>query len=135
MPGIAILLSGCLQPSTLEALRHLVSLQVPTLILVNGLTEHHEELLLGSGALDVIGMPATDSDVAVSAIDIFPDRRLARVGEVTLQLTRTEFDLLVALARRSQHVLTREQLSELVIGRNLGARALESHLSRLRRKL
>lgn len=168
LADIAVLLGGPLQPSMLEALRHLVTLHVPALVIVEGLTDHHESLLLGAGAFDVVGLPTsqgrlTSRLIAIhrnaapraepeplprdpetltseqhsssSDLKLYPERRMAWVHETALDLTKNEFDLLVVLAHRPQDVLSRHELNSCVSGRPLGARTLESHLSRIRQKL
>ena len=63
--------------------------------------------------------------------------RVVRVGGVTVQLSAKEFDLLVALAEDPERVFRKEELLRDVWGfRSLGrTRTLDSHASRLRRKL
>ena len=71
--------------------------------------------------------------------DLAIDRaaREVRRGDAHIELTRTEFDLLVALADRPQQVWTREQLGEAVFGQAFDAydRTIDSHVKNLRRKL
>ena len=68
------------------------------------------------------------------AID--PDAREVHVNGAPTELTRTEYDLLVALARNPRRVLTREQLLEEVWGDWFGSdHVLDVHLSRLRAKI
>ena len=68
------------------------------------------------------------------AIDL--DARELHVNGAPIELTRTEFDLLVALARSPRRVLTREQLLEEVWGDWFGSdHVLDVHLSRLRAKV
>jgi DNA-binding response OmpR family regulator len=71
--------------------------------------------------------------------DLAIDRaaREVRRGDEPIELTRTEFDLLVAFAGRPQQVLTREQLGEAVFGQAFDAfdRTIDSHVKNLRRKL
>jgi DNA-binding response OmpR family regulator len=63
--------------------------------------------------------------------------RTVRVGEVRMQLSAKEYDLLVALAAEPERVFRKEELLRDVWGfRSLGrTRTLDSHASRLRRKL
>ena len=63
--------------------------------------------------------------------------RDVRVGERRLKLSAKEYELLVALASEPHRVFTREELLRIVWGfRTLGGtRTLDSHASRLRRKL
>ncbi len=72
---------------------------------------------------------------ARSSID--PARREVRVGEREVQLSNKEFSLLRALAADPTRVFSKEELLRDVWGyRSLGrTRTLDSHASRLRRKL
>ncbi len=97
------------------------------MVLVVDLTDHHEALLLGGGAFDVIGLPTsaerlTSRIIAIhrnvesnerrsrarpaprivirGSLAISPELREARVGANTLALTKPEFELLLALARQ-----------------------------------
>ena len=63
----------------------------------------------------------------------------AKSGWMALQfdLTSVEFALLETLLRDAGHVVTREQLTETVLGRKLGPfdRVIDVHISNLRKKL
>jgi DNA-binding response OmpR family regulator len=63
--------------------------------------------------------------------------RSVRCGERKLTLTAAEFNLLELLLRSAGHVVTREQMAKLVLGRNLTAfdRSVDVHVSKLRHKL
>ncbi len=65
------------------------------------------------------------------------ERREATVGEVALELTRLEFDLLQTFLANSERVLTREQLLEQVWGYDFAGdtRAVDSAIKRLRASL
>lgn len=65
-----------------------------------------------------------------------PSRRVA-VSEQPVDLTASEFNLLVALARRPGHVLNRGQLLKCLPGGPSGAmdRTIDVHIRNLRRKL
>ena len=65
------------------------------------------------------------------------DGRRTSVNGVVLELTRVEFDLLVALARRPGAAVSRAALVEHVLdpARDGDERTLDVHVSRLRRKL
>lgn len=64
------------------------------------------------------------------------DSRSVSVNRVVIALTRTQFDLLAALAEHPSRVLTREQLVSRVWGEWFGAdHHLDVHLSRLRKKI
>jgi two-component system response regulator CpxR len=65
-----------------------------------------------------------------------PTRRVLREQQEVV-LTSAEFDILVALVRRSGECVTREELTEQVLGRPVGLfdRSIDNHISSLRRKL
>jgi len=75
--------------------------------------------------------------LAVRDLEIDLAARLVRVGGIVVQLSAKEFDLLVALAEDPERVFHKEELLRDVWGfRSLGrTRTLDSHASRLRRKL
>jgi two-component system OmpR family response regulator len=64
-------------------------------------------------------------------------RRLLNPEGVEVALTGGEYDLLLALLERANHVLTRDMLLDLLRGRQAGPfdRAIDVAVSRLRRKL
>jgi DNA-binding response OmpR family regulator len=74
-----------------------------------------------------------------SAGDILIDTSLreAYVGDRSLQLTTIEFALLEVLVRNPGRALSREYLTDIALGRRLGAfdRTIDVHISNLRRKL
>jgi DNA-binding response OmpR family regulator len=80
----------------------------------------------------------TDLD-KFTAGDILIDTSLreAYVGDRSLQLTTIEFALLEVLVRNPGRALSREYLTDIALGRRLGAfdRTIDVHISNLRRKL
>ena len=66
-----------------------------------------------------------------------PESREATLNEKSLSLTSIEFTLLEMLLRQAGHVLSREQLTESVLGRKLGPfdRVIDVHISNIRKKL
>jgi two-component system OmpR family response regulator len=64
-------------------------------------------------------------------------RRLHSPAKALVDLRAAEFDLLLALVERPQHVLTRDQLLDLARGRAANAfdRSIDVHVSRLRRRI
>jgi DNA-binding response OmpR family regulator len=74
-----------------------------------------------------------------TAGDILIDTSLreAYVGDRPLQLTTIEFALLEVLVRNPGRALSREYLTDIALGRRLGAfdRTIDVHISNLRRKL
>ena len=77
------------------------------------------------------------SRLAVRDLEIDLAARVVRVSGVSVALSAKEFDLLVALAEDPERVFKKEELLRDVWGfRSLGrTRTLDSHASRLRRKL
>jgi DNA-binding response OmpR family regulator len=129
---------------------------VPVIVLSRSSDAVDRVRALDRGADDVLGRPfayeellarirallrrssAVNGDV-LSAGDLVVDRRTRRVTvrESIVSLSAKEFDLLARLASEPSRVFTKEQLLREVWGfRALGrTRTLESHASRLRRKL
>ena len=63
--------------------------------------------------------------------------REAWINGRQMNLTSVEFSLLEAFMRNAGHVVTRDDLTEHVLGRKLGAfdRVIDVHVSNLRKKL
>lgn len=83
---------------------------------------------------------ANDSNAAtvkIDALELHIGRQEACFNGVTLDLTGTEFTLLLLLAKNAGQVISREQLSQDVLGKRLTPfdRAIDMHVSNLRRKL
>jgi DNA-binding response OmpR family regulator len=75
--------------------------------------------------------------LTVSGIRLDPAAREAWIDGTQLDLTSVEFTLLETLLRDAGHVVTREALTETVLGRPLGSfdRVIDVHISNLRKKL
>ena len=73
----------------------------------------------------------------LGGLEIWLEAREVRVEGRSVHLTRTEFDLLAALARHAGRVLSRDQLVAQVwgYGGEGPSRLLDSHVKQLRRKL
>ncbi|GAA4894091.1 response regulator [Ferrimonas pelagia] len=81
---------------------------------------------------------SNDSEqVAHSDLLLYPRRQEAWARDEQLILTATEFTLLLELVRHSGEVISKETLSQDVLGKKLMPfdRSLDMHLSNLRRKL
>ncbi|MGA8277207.1 MAG: response regulator transcription factor [Rhodanobacteraceae bacterium] len=63
--------------------------------------------------------------------------RSVTIDDEPITLTATEFDLLALLLRETGRVVSKEQISQTVLGRPLGPfdRSIDVHISNLRRKL
>jgi DNA-binding response OmpR family regulator len=129
---------------------------VPVILLAPSSDPVERVRALDRGADDVIGRPfayeellarirallrrsSVDAGEVLVAGDLVVDRRTRRVTvrDTTIPVSAKEFDLLARLAGDPNRVYTKEELLREVWGfRALGrTRTLESHASRLRRKL
>lgn len=72
-----------------------------------------------------------------SRLHLDQNRRVCQIDGVELQVTGTEFDLLIALLKQKGEVVSKTWLSEHVLQRELQPfdRSLDVHVSRLRKKL
>jgi DNA-binding response OmpR family regulator len=79
----------------------------------------------------------TSDLLEVDNLELDPRSRTVLEGGKPIELTDVEFSLLEALMRAAGQVVSREQLSEAVLGRKFDPfdRSLDMHVSRLRRKL
>ena len=79
----------------------------------------------------------SDAELKVGDISIDPDGYRAFLDGKDLDLTATEFKLLLALAKRQGRVATRDALLEEVWGYHFSGyeRTVDTHIGRLRRKL
>jgi DNA-binding response OmpR family regulator len=98
---------------------------------------HYEELLARIRAVLRRVSPPVSERMQVGELVIDRAARRVTVGGVPVVLATKEYELLVKLAAEPARVLTKEQLLREVWGfRSLGrTRTLDSHASRLRRKL
>ncbi|HKT24784.1 MAG TPA: response regulator transcription factor, partial [Terriglobales bacterium] len=85
-------------------------------------------------------MPLDPATQRLGAGDISLDlpAREAWINQHKLHLTSVEFSLLEAFLRQAGHVVTREQLTETVLGRKVVGpfdRVIDVHVSNLRKKL
>jgi DNA-binding response OmpR family regulator len=80
---------------------------------------------------------APGNSLIVGDLQLDPAARDVSLDGVRLDLTSVEFTLLETLLRDAGHVVPREQLTETVLGRKLGAfdRVIDVHISNLRKKL
>ncbi|WP_192498638.1 winged helix-turn-helix domain-containing protein [Ornithinimicrobium pratense] len=159
-PLASIVHGGAITPQLIDVQRWLAEFHVPTLVLVEALTDHYEASLLDRGARDVVGIPAStrklrsrldalvrseriepvrsslpDLISVAGTIDIHLRQRTVDVGTRRVSLTKSEFQILLALALSQGDVVPRSELSVATGKANLSNRALESHISRTRMKL
>lgn len=81
--------------------------------------------------------PVVPRRIRVAELEIDPSSREATFAGGQLQLTRTEFDLLLHLAESPRRVFTRDQLMEAVWGESWGgdSQLVDVHIGHLRKKL
>ena len=81
--------------------------------------------------------PADRDELRVGDAVVRPGERFAAWRGKPLELTSTEFNLLEALLRNAGRVLSKRELSEVVLGRPITRfdRGIDMHVSNLRRKL
>ena len=96
----------------------------------------YQELLLRANALEVRLRGRVGMTIVVGSLAIDLAARAATFDGRLLKLPAKEFDLLAALARDPHRVHMKEDLMERIWGyRNRGTRTLDSHASRLRKRL
>ena len=80
---------------------------------------------------------AVEGPLVVGGLKIDPRKRLVNLDGMTIDLSRKEFDLLLALAQRPGEVITKRELLADVWRQSYGGgdRTVDVHLSWLRRKL
>lgn len=78
-----------------------------------------------------------EQKVSLLGISLDPGVREVKINEQALELTGTEFNVLAYLLANAGTVISKEQLTELVLHRKLAAydRAIDVHVSRVRQKL
>lgn len=80
--------------------------------------------------------PSADT-LCVGPLVVIPDQRTVLLKDEVIELTRLEFELLVAFMRQPNRVLTRSLILESVWGGapNMVTRTVDKHVESLRRKL
>lgn len=77
------------------------------------------------------------NSIAASGVTLYPAKRQATIGDASLDLTSTEFNLLEVLVRHAGQVVSKESLSEEALDRKLAKfdRSIDVHISSIRHKL
>ena len=81
--------------------------------------------------------PSQDEVVAAGPLEVTPEEHLARVNGYALTLSLIELRMLTELARRADKIVSREELSTAVWGREFrpGDRSIDVYVHKLRVKL
>jgi len=79
----------------------------------------------------------TTNKLLVNGVTINLAAREASIDENTLTLTGTEYEILVLLCKNASQVVSKEQISEEVLGRRLASfdRSIDMHVSNIRKKI
>ena len=90
--------------------------------------------ILRRQALAHQSLPPVTQVMRFGSLEIDRDSRTVRVQGASVDLTSYQFDLLLALAERAGRVMSREQIVELVRGREMEAydRSIDVHIGRIR---
>jgi two-component system OmpR family response regulator len=77
------------------------------------------------------------AQITVGALNIWPRQRLVEWENKPVTLTSTEFNLLEILAKNAGQVVTKQDLSQIALGRPLARfdRSIDVHMSSIRHKL
>lgn len=162
-PGYAMVLLDVMLPrlSGVEVLRRLREshISVPVLMLTARGDAHDRIIGLEVGADDYLPKPFDERELVarmrailrrigtsaasptetmqVGDVSVNTGSRVAKCGETVLQLTAVEFDMLVMLLASAGQVIAREAIAREILGRALFHfdRSIDTHISRLRRKL
>lgn len=80
---------------------------------------------------------ATTSKLLVNGITVNLAAREASIEGATLTLTGTEYEILTLLCKNAGEVVSKEQISEEVLGRRLASfdRSIDMHVSNIRKKI
>jgi DNA-binding response OmpR family regulator len=81
--------------------------------------------------------PSQDEVLAAGPLEVMPEEHLARVNGDALTLSLVELRMLTELARRADKIVSREELSTAVWGREFrpGDRSIDVYVHKLRVKL
>jgi DNA-binding response OmpR family regulator len=91
--------------------------------------------------MTAMGSPASESSrrevLEIGPLEIVPEEHLARAAGRPLMLSIRELRLLTELARRADRIMSREELFNLVWGRDMraGDRSVDVYVRKLRVKL
>ena len=79
----------------------------------------------------------TTNKLLVNGVSINLAAREASIDENTLTLTGTEYEILALLCKNASQVVSKEQISEEVLGRRLASfdRSIDMHVSNIRKKI
>lgn len=89
------------------------------------------------GAAEGPQAASEQAEITLGDVTLCPASRTVRRGDEEIALTSVEFNLLQVLLSRAGQVISREELVEEVLGRQLSAydRSIDVHVSALRKKL
>lgn len=142
----------------LEACRHVRALSLcPLVVITSGLTEIEELRLAAVGVCDIVHLPLRprvmaaqlairisqrydevhDEVLSYRRLQVNPIEHVASIEGQSVELTKTEFDLLVLLMKNPRRVHTHEEISRWLWDDPwvVDHHRLEAHVCRLRKKV
>ncbi|GAB2991849.1 response regulator transcription factor [Psychrosphaera aestuarii] len=102
---------------------------------------NHRELLARVKAMvrrvDLLTQPQNNHTVVFEDIELCLQSRTVKVNQNTITLTGTEFEILNLLLKDPLSIISKEKISQEVLGRRLAAydRSIDMHVSNLRKKI
>lgn len=87
--------------------------------------------------MDYLPASSSHQQIQINDLVITPSTQSVRCANVKIEMTATEFLILHLLMINSGHIVSKQDISEKVMGRKLMAfdRSIDMHLSNIRRKL
>ncbi len=157
-PDLVVLDIGLPGMDGLDVTRHIRSQSTTPIVLLTARTDETDRIIgLELGADDYVVKPFSPRElvarvkavlrrstgqvgqhvIRVRNLTIDLDRRSVMRGDIPIDLTATEFDLLTSLATQAGRVFTRAQLLDSIRGVSFESyeRAVDSHIKNLRKKL
>ena len=102
---------------------------------------NHRELLARVKAMvrrvDLLTQPQNEHTITFEDIELCIQSRSAKVNQQAITLTGTEFEILILLLKDPLNIVSKETISQEVLGRRLAAydRSIDMHVSNLRKKI
>ncbi|MBQ1299311.1 MAG: response regulator transcription factor [Aeriscardovia sp.] len=144
-----------------DALYSMMSVQSPLIVLLSSKTDEADEVIcLGMGVDAYLEKPVSERIVEAECMALFrrmdktmlgygkrairrgelyidPSGREAEVGERKVNLTKTEFDILLSLAKRPGEALKREEIASMIQSSDAfqSLRFIDTHIKEIRKKI
>lgn len=102
---------------------------------------NHRELLARVKAMvrriDLMSQPSNQHHILFEDITLNNQNRTVKVNETDINLTGTEFEILTLLLKEPLEIVSKEAISQQVLGRKLAPydRSIDMHVSNIRKKI